>query len=75
MKHRSSGWQSNKDANSHVPVKAATSIYSALFKINSTKPVSVVTLLINNNINSLENLKQCFKITVSCNKYRSEITT
>ena len=75
MKQRSSDWKSNSDANSHVPVKAATSISSVLFQINSAKPVSVVTLLISNNINSLENLKQGFRITVSCNKYRSEITT
>ena len=34
-----------------------------------------VTLSINENIKFLENLKQGFKITISQNKYRSEITT
>ena len=46
------------------------------FKITSTKfYVTVFTLLINDNITFLENLKQGFKRTVSWNKYRSEITT
>ena len=44
--------------------------------ISSTKLyVPVVTLLINDNIKFLENIKQGFKRTISWNKYRSEITT
>ena len=44
--------------------------------ITSTKLyVPVVTLSINDNIKFLENIKQGFKRTISCNKYRSEITT
>ena len=44
--------------------------------INSTKIcVPVVTLLINDTIKFLENIKQGFKRTTSCNKYRSEIIT
>ena len=46
------------------------------FMIFSTKRfVPVVTLSINNHIKFLESIKQCFKRTVSWNKYRSEITT
>ena len=37
--------------------------------------VPLVTLLINDNIKFLENIKQGFKRTISWNKYRSEITT
>ena len=44
--------------------------------ITSTKLyVPVVTLSINDNIKFLENINQGFKRTISCNKYRSEITT
>ena len=35
----------------------------------------VVTLSINDYIKLLENIKQRFKITISLNKYRSQITT
>ena len=43
--------------------------------ISSTKLyVPIGTLSINNNIQSLENLKQGFKRAISWNKYRSEIT-
>ena len=35
----------------------------------------VVTLSINDYIKLLENIKQRFKITISWNKYRSQITT
>ena len=46
------------------------------FMVTSTKLyVPVFTLPINDNIKSLENIKQGFKRTVSWNKYRSEITT
>ena len=37
--------------------------------------VPVVTLSVNDNIKFLENIKQGFKITISWNEYRSEITT
>ena len=37
--------------------------------------VAVVTLSINDNIKFLEDIKQGFKRSISCNKYRSEITT
>ena len=37
--------------------------------------VPVVTLSINDNIKFLQNIKQGFKRTISCKKYRSEITT
>ena len=37
--------------------------------------VAVVTLSINDNIKFLEDIKQGFKRNISCNKYRSEITT
>ena len=51
---------------------------SEIFQIDNAKSyVPVVTLSIkgNNNIKFLENIKQGFKITLSWNKYRSEITT
>ena len=55
-------------------VKSTTN--SATFQINNAKLyVPAVTLLINNNIKFLENIKQGFKRTNSWNKYRSEITT
>ena len=48
----------------------------ATFQISNTKLyVPVVTLLINDNIKFLQNIKQGFKRKISCKKYRSEITT
>ena len=48
----------------------------ATLQINSTKLYfSVVTLSINENIKFLENIKEEFKRRISCNKYRSQITT
>ena len=48
----------------------------ATFQINNAKlHLPAVTLSINDNINFLENIKQGFKITISWNKYKSEITT
>ena len=47
-----------------------------IFTINSTKLYALlVTLSTNDNINFLENIKQRFKRTISCNKYRSEVAT
>ena len=44
--------------------------------ITSTKLyVPVVTLSINDNVKFLENIKQGLKITISWNKYKTEITT
>ena len=44
--------------------------------ITSTKLyVPVVTFSIHDNIKFLENIKQGFKVTISWNKYSSEITT
>ena len=49
---------------------------SATFQINNTKLyVPVLTLSIIDNIKFLEIIKQRFIRTISCNKYRSEITT
>ena len=46
------------------------------FQIKSTRLyVPVVTLSINKNIKLIENIKQRLKITISWNKYRSEIKT
>ena len=46
------------------------------FIITGTKLcVPVVNLSINDNIKFLESIKQGFKRKISCNKYRSEITT
>ena len=48
----------------------------ATLQISNTKLyVPVVTLSINDNIKLLQNIKQGFKRTISCKKYRSEITT
>ena len=48
----------------------------ATLQISNTKLyVPVVTLSINDNIKFLQNIKQGFKRTISCKKYRSEITT
>ena len=46
-----------------------------IFQMTNAKLyVPVVIFFINNNIKILENIKQGFKITISWNKYRSEIT-
>ena len=48
----------------------------ATLQISNTKLyVPVVTISINDNIKFLQNIKQGFKRTISCKKYRSEITT
>ena len=48
----------------------------ATFQKNNVKrSVPVVTLSINDDVKFLENMKQGFKRTTSCNKYGSEITT
>ena len=53
----------------------ATAPTSETFQINNAKLyVPVVSFSVNNNIKFLENIKQGFKITISWNKYRSEIT-
>ena len=63
-------------ANKPVFSVKATQTTEATFEINNTQLyVSVVTLCINNNIKFLGNIKQGFKIKISWNKYRSEITT
>ena len=47
----------------------------AKFQINNARLyVPVVTSSINDNIKFLENIHQGFKRTISCNKYKSEIT-
>ena len=47
----------------------------ATLQINNPKLyVPVVTLLINDNIRFLENVKQQVRRTISWNKYKSEIT-
>ena len=49
--------------------KLATTTISSIFQINNVKLyVPVVTLLINDNINFLESIKQGFKRTTSSNK-------
>ena len=54
----------------------ATATIRATFQLNNAKLyVPVVTLSISDNIKFLENIKQGFRITISWNKYRSEITT
>ena len=66
----------NPRANPPAPAVAARQTTGAAFQINNAKIyVPVVTLSINDNIKLLENIKQGFKITISWNKYRSEITT
>ena len=48
----------------------------ATFEIDNAKLyVPAFTLSANDNIKFLENVKAGFKITISWNKYRSEITT
>ena len=65
-----------KPANPSVQEVATIQTTAATFQINNTKLyVPVVILSINYNIKFLENIKQGFKRTVSCNKYRSQITT
>ena len=55
---------------------AAIQTTAATFQINNAKRfVPVLTLSINDNIKFLETIEQGFKRTISCNKYRSEITT
>ena len=54
----------------------ATATTSATFQINDAKLyVAVVTMSIKDNIKYLEHLKQGLRITVSQDKYMSEITT
>ena len=66
----------NPDADSPVLDVAAIQTTSATFQINNAELyVLVVTLFIDNNIKFLEKIKQGFKITISWNKFRSEITT
>ena len=66
----------NPDANIPVTDVVATTATSATFQINNAKLyVPVVTSSMNNNIKFLENLKQGFRRTISCSKYRSEIRT
>ena len=60
------------------PVQAAEEIQTTgvTFQINNAKTyVPVVTLLINDAIKFLQNIKQWFRIIISWNKYRFEITT
>ena len=62
----------------NLPVQeaAATKTTGVRFQINNPKLyVPVVTLLVNDNVKFLENIKQEFKRITSWNKYRSEITT
>ena len=66
------------DPNANLPnnLIQATTTTGATFQINNAKLyVPVVTFSINDNIKSSENIKQGFKITISWNKYRSEIAT
>ena len=56
--------------------EVAIATTGATFQINKVKLyVPVATLLINDNIKVLENIKQEFKRTISWKKYRSEIKT
>ena len=66
----------NSNANLRVQEVAAIQTTSATFQTNNAKPyVPLVTLSINDDIKVLENRKQRFKISISWNKNRSEITT
>ena len=66
----------NPDANAPLPEVAAIQTTGATFQINNAKRyVPVVTLSINDNINFFEKIKHGFKRIISCNKYRSEVTT
>ena len=59
-----------------VLIEYHNNITGTTFQINNNKLyVPVVTLSINDNVKFLKNVKQGFKRTISCNKYRSEITT
>ena len=59
-----------------VLIQHHNNITGVNFMITCTKLyVPVVTLSVNDNIKFLENIKQGFKITISWNEYRSEITT
>ena len=65
----------NPSTNLLIATVEATQTTGAIFQINNAKLyVPVVTLSKNDNIKFLENIKQGFKRTISCNKYRSEIT-
>ena len=65
----------NPDTNPPVLDVAAIQT-SATFPINNAKLyVPVATLYINEKNKFLENIKQRFKVTISWNKYKSEITT
>ena len=62
-------------ANPPIPTVEATHTTWAKFQINNAKLyVSVVTLLINDNVKFWENIKQGFKITIFWNKYKYKIT-
>ena len=64
-------WRKN-----YVLIEYRNNITGTTFQINNNKLyVPVVTLSINDNVKFLENVKQGFKRTISCNNYRSEITT
>ena len=63
-------------AKDYVLIEHNKSITDVDFKITDTNLyVPLITLSINDKIKFLENLKQEFKLTISWNKYRSEITT
>ena len=73
---RTSDVPANPCANLSVMPRDTTLTTGATFQINNAKRyVSTVTLSINNNIKFLEHLKQGFKRTIVCKKYRSEIRT
>ena len=59
-----------------ILIEQNNNITGVKFLYTSTKLYApVATLSINHNIKFLENIKQGFKRTISCNKYRSKITT
>ena len=61
--------------NADPPVVSIALPTGATFKITDTKLyVLVVTLSAQNDNNILEQLKAGFKITIKCNKYRSEMS-
>ena len=63
-------------AKDYVLIENNKGITDIGFKITNTNLyVPVVTLSINDKIKFLETLKQEFKLTISWNKHRSEITT
>ena len=63
-------------AKDYVLIEHNKGITDIDFKITNTNLyVPVVTLSINDKIKFLETLKQEFKLTISWNKHRSEITT